>query len=384
MTAAHRALVAAVATVLALGLAAPAGAAAPREDAAAPRENAAAPREDAAAPRAGAAAPREFFGVMVDGPALRPDVDLGAEARLMARSGVGSVRVAFYWRTMQPREGGPVDFAESDRIVAAAALAGLRVFPTLVRAPAWATGGDAREGAVPVDPATYAAFAAEFVRRYGRGGSFWLTPGVPYLPMTSVQVWNEPDIGRYWEGRPWPSTYVRLLRAAKPAIEGVDPRAQVVAAGLTNESWNDLRKLYAAGARGLFDAAAIHPFSRRPTNVVQIVRLARGVMRERGDGRLPLVLTEISWSSGKGRSTFNYGWETSERGQARRIRQILPMLARERLRLGIQALYWYTWLSPAPGQRESFAYAGLRRMSGGRPVSKPALAAFRSTVRRLR
>ncbi len=337
-----------------------------------------------AAPAA-AATPREFFGVMLDGPALRPDIDLTSESRLMAASGTGTVRVAFYWRQMQPDPGQPIDFSETDRIVGAAAQARLRVFPTIVRAPTWATGGDGHEGAVPVDPSTYASFAAEVARRYGRGGTFWSLGLVPVRPVLSYQVWNEPDIGRYWQGDPWPSTYVRLLRAAYPAIKAVDPRAQVVAAGLTNESWNDLRSLYQAGARKWMDAAAIHPFSRRPSNVMKIIQLARGVMRRARDGSKPLVLSELSWSSGKGRSTFNYGWETTERGQAQRIRQILPMLARARRRLRIQTVYWYTWLSPQLGDDESFSYAGLRRLSrDGKPVSKPALRAFRATVRRLR
>ena len=356
MTNRHRLLAAALAAALALVVAAPAQ----------------------------AATPRGFFGVMIDGPALDPGVDLGAETRLMTASGIGTVRVAFYWREMQPRQGEPIDFAESDRIVSAAARAGLRVFPTLVRAPAWATGGDEHEGAVPTDPATYASFLAEFVRRYGRNGAFWQLPGMPSLPMRSFQVWNEPDHGRYWQGKPWPSTYLRLLRAARPAIKGVDPKAQVVAAGLTNAGWRDLQALYDAGGKGQFDAAAIHPFSRRPTNVVKIVRLTRRVMRSHGDARLPMVLSEVSWSSGKGMSTYNYGWETTEEGQAHRIRQILPLLAAERTRLGIQAFFWYSWLSPPPGAAESFSYAGLRRMSEGGPVSKPALGAFSEMSERLR
>ncbi|HEX8205695.1 MAG TPA: hypothetical protein VF587_06535 [Solirubrobacteraceae bacterium] len=334
---------------------------------------------------AAAATPRDFFGVMLDGPGLNPFLDVDTEARLMASNGAGTLRVAFYWRQMQQAQGGPIDWAETDRIVLAAARAGLRAFPTIVRAPAWATGGDEHEGAVPLDPSTYAAFVADVVRRYGRNGSFWVGAGIPARPVLSYQVWNEPDIGRYWQGDPWPSTYVKLLRPASQAIKAVDPRAQVVAAGLTNESWEDLRKLYAAGARKWIDAAAIHPFSRRPSNVMKIIRLARGVMRRARDGRKPLVLSEVSWSSGKGRSTFNYGWETTEKGQAERIRQILPMLARERRRLRLQAVYWYTWLSPALGDDESFSYAGLRRLSReGKPVSKPALRAFRATVRKLR
>lgn len=327
------------------------------------------------APASGAT-PRSFFGVMADGPLLGPGIDLGREARLMRSTGVASIRAAFYWREIEPRPG-ELDWREPDRIVAAAAAAGIDVLPVVVRSPSWASAGDTREGAVP-ETGAYARFLAALVARYGPGG-----PANGGRPIRTWQVWNEPDIPRYWAGRPWPSTYVTLLRAARDAIKAADPGARVVAAGLTNRSWEDLADLYAAGGRGLFDAAAIHPFSRRVANVVKIVRLTRAEMKRRGDGRVPLMLTEVSWSSGKGRSTFNYGWETSEGGQADRVGQALGALARERVRLGIGGIWWYTWLSPPLGDDESFSYAGLRRVSRGRAVDKPARAAFSRAVRRL-
>jgi len=331
------------------------------------------------------AAPRAFFGVMADGPLLTdPRADLDREAALMRASGVGQVRLAVYWRELQPVAGGPVDWTSVDRVVRATARRGLRVLPVLVRAPAWATGGDEREGAVP-DAAAYARFCADAVARYGPAGSFWAqNAGVRRVPIRAWQVWNEPDITRYWVGAPWARTYVTLLRAANAAIKAADPRARVVAAGLTNRSWEDLAALYRAGGRAHFDVAAVHPFSRRVENVVKIVRLARGVMTRAGDGRAPLALTEVSWSSGKGRSTFNYGWEFDERGQAARVREALPALAAQRRRLRLDSVHWYTWLSPAVGERESFSYAGLRRLGGGGIVSKPALTAFRRAVRAAR
>ena len=331
--------------------------------------------------------PSSFFGVMGDGPLMTPSVNLDREARLMRSAGAGTVRVAFYWAEMQPQAGQPVNFAESDRRIRAFANAGLDVLPILVRAPAWAAGGDSREGAVP-DPAAYGAFVRDFVKRYGRRGTFWAeNPRVRSKRLRQFQVWNEPDINRYLTPPPdkaWPEIYLPLLRAGHDAIKAEDANARVVAAGLTNKSWEDLDLLYAAGARGLFDAAAIHPFSARVKNVVRIVRMARGVMRRRGDARVPLLLTEVSWSSGKGRSSFNYGWETTEHGQAERVRDALTALARERTRLRIGAVYWYTWLSPEVGDDESFSYSGLRKLQGGRPMSKPAHAAFRRTVKRLR
>jgi hypothetical protein len=340
---------------------------------------------------AGAPVPERFFGVMADGPALDGTVSFAAEAALMRRAGVGSVRVAFYWRDLQPEEGRPPDWGPTDRLVRIVARQRIEVLPVLVRAPVWATGGDDREGAVappeelPAFADAFAAFAAEAVRRYGPRGSFWAeNPDLPRVPIRRWQVWNEPDIDRYWLGEPWAATYVVLLRAAHRAIKAADPGATVIAAGLTNRSWEDLAELYAAGARGAFDAAAIHPFSARVPNVLRIVRLARAEMRRRGDARKPLMLTEVSWSSGLGRSTFNYGWETTERGQAARIRDAFPRLAAERRRLRIGGVWWYTWLSPAIGHTDSFQYSGLRRLRGGRAVSKPALRAYRDTVRRLR
>ena len=328
--------------------------------------------------------PAAFFGVMADGPLLSPSTDLAREATLMRGAGVGSARVAFYWTSMQPQAGAPVDFTDTDRIVGALARSHVTVLPILVRAPAWAAGGDTREGAVP-DAGAYAAFVAEVVRRYGLHGTFWAQhPGVPAARIRQFQIWNEPDIQRYWEGSPWAPTYVTLLRAARGAIKAIDPGARIVAAGLTNRSWDDLSTLYDAGARGLFDAAAIHPFSARVANVVKIVRLARSAMRAHGDGKVPLLLTEVSWSSGKGRSSFNYGWETTEQGQAAKVREALRALAAQRTRLGIGGVWWYTWLSPAVGDDESFSYSGLRRLSGGRPVNKPAFTAFKQTVRQLR
>jgi hypothetical protein len=190
------------------------------------------------APAVAGAAPRGFFGVMADGPLLGADprVDLDREVALMRSSGVGGIRLAVYWRDLQPAAGGPIDWSGTDRAVVAAARRGLHVLPILVRAPTWATGGDGREGAVP-DATAYGQFCAEAVRRYGPQGSLWREqPGVRKVPIRAWQVWNEPDIGRYLEpreGETWARTYVPMLRAANRAIKAADRRAKVVAAGLT-------------------------------------------------------------------------------------------------------------------------------------------------------
>lgn len=331
-----------------------------------------------------AATPRDFFGVIADGPALGTDGGLGPEAAAIAASGTRSVRVAAYWSDLEPADGA-LQLATFDALVLGAAREGIAVLPVVHRTPAWAARRPGVAGSPPRDPSTYARFLTALVARYGPAGSLWAEhPEVRRLPVRRWQVWNEPDITKYWADENWAPGYARLLRAAHAALRRADAGSVVVAAGLTNRSWVDLRKLYAAGARGSFDVAAIHPFSRRVVNVVKLVALARREMRRAGDGRKPLLLTEMSWSSGQGRSTFNYGWETTEAGQAARIRRVLPALAALRKPLGIAGLYWYTWLSRPVGGKDSFDYGGLRRVgAGGAPVDKPALRAWRETLGRL-
>ncbi len=353
----------------------------------------------AAAP-ASAATPRAFFGVMADGPLLAPSVDLPAQATAMRAAHVGSVRVAVYWSDAQPyataadvppdqaarfvdAEGVPTDFAATDTVVGAAASAGLDVLPVVLRTPPWAAADPAQQASPPRAPQTYARFLTALIHRYGPGGTFWATHARA-RPVRRWQVWNEPDIRKYWSRQPFAASYVKLLRAAHGAIHAADPKAKVVLAGLTNRSWIDLRKVYAAGGRGAFDIAAAHPFSRRLANVVKIIELVRREMHRHHDARTPLALTELSWSSGAGRATFTYGWETTEQGQAQRIRAVMPALAARRRDLRLDSVYWYTWLSRPLGGPDSFDYSGLRRQGpNGTIVDKPALRAFRETVARL-
>jgi hypothetical protein len=333
---------------------------------------------------AGAAVPPSFFGVMSDGPMFTPTVDLGSELALMRASGAGSTRVAVQWQALQPQPG-VLDFAAVDALMQATARAGVQVLPVVLGTPAWAARDPSDPASPPKSPKQYADVLTSLVQRYGPSGTFWAAhPELPRVPVRQWQIWNEPDLGKYWSAKGWPTGYVALLRAARSAIKAADPSAKVVLAGLTNRSWVDLRKVYEAGGGRLFDVAAVHPFSRRVPNVMKIVTLVRREMRSHGDARKQLLLSELSWSSGRGHSTFNYGWETTERGQAARLAEALVRLTARRRRDHIAAVYWYTWLSPAIGGKDSFDYSGLRRLdAAGHPISKPALAAFRAVARRL-
>jgi hypothetical protein len=336
---------------------------------------------------AGAAAkvPRDFFGVMANGPLDAPAFALDAESAAMRSAGVQTERMEIAWDLVEAQKG-QYDFTLTDRKVLAAARARIDVLALVVRSPAWAARHPGNPFSSPRDPADYAAFVKVLVARYGPEGSLWAEhPEVVPRPVRAWQIWNEPNIAVYWAEQPFMRGYARLLNAADAAIEQADPKATVVMAGLANFSWRDLERLFAKGGAKLhFDVAAVHPFSGRPSNSVKIVRLNRQVLNRHGAAKKPLWLTELTWSSAKGRKkNLTKDWETTQAGQAARLRQAYALFVRDRRALRLERIYWYTWVTTDRDSPNSFDYSGLRtQRADGSVVDKPAARAFRAVVKR--
>jgi hypothetical protein len=353
--------------------------------------------------RASGSVPPGFVGVTSSAALFESGLNLDREAATMARAGVESLRVPFYWSQMQAyppspaasvavaKGGGPyrvvhgvpTSFATSDRIVEAAARHGISILPVVLGAPGWAARHSGRINSPPAATAPYTGFVRDLVERYGPNGSFWTDhPGVPRRPIRDWQIWNEPDHLLYWSDQPFARDYVRLLRAAHAAVHTADPGARVVLAGFANRSWDLLQQVYAAGGRGAFDVAAIHPYTLEVGNVMRIIRYSRAVMQRNHDSS-PLVLTEITWSSALGHTKLKFGYETTEAGQATRLAALIPQIAGVRRQLGIDRFYWETWVSRDRGPNP-VAYGGLRQvLPSGVLRDKPALASFRRVVREL-
>ena len=341
--------------------------------------------------------PPGWLGVTADGPLGAADT---GEWDRMATSGVESVRIAVRWNELQPypsaaavppaeavrfRDAGgvPTDFAATDALVAAAAQRGLAILPVLQATAGWAARRTGDATSPPRDPATFRRFLAALVERYGPRGSLWVErPELPRVPIRDWQVWNEPNIIRYWSEQPFARSYVRLLRAAHAALHTADPGVTVVLAGLPNVSWKALRAIYRAGGRGHFDAVALHPYTGKPADVLRLIRYARRVMREHGDRKLPIWVTELSWPAAAGKLGQPSPFAVSDAGQARRLGRTLELLSGARKRRHIERVFWYTWLSAEVGP-SAFDWSGLRRLRDGTAVDAPALAEFRRWARRL-
>ena len=68
------------------------------------------------------------------------------------------------------------------------------------------------------------------------------------------QIWNEPNLKKYFAPAPSPGQYARLLQISYPSIKQVDPKAQVVLGGMTGRgdvsAVDFLKKLYAVSVGG--------------------------------------------------------------------------------------------------------------------------------------
>jgi hypothetical protein len=346
--------------------------------------------------------PNNFVGAMADGPFL---FDAGSQAdhelNVMVESGVESVRTVFAWDLAQPYrswvdvpptelgnyrdEGGvPTNWFYTDVHVANAVTRHLSLVPVVMNAPRWEKRDPSVFSSPPKGTRPYADFLAALTRRYGPNGAFWAEhPELPNRPLRHWQLWNEPSLRQFWADQPFAKDYVALLGAGHDAIKAVDPDATVVLAGLPNKSWTALGQIYKAGARGKFDIAAFHPFTAEVKGVKTILERGRKVLRQHGESRKPIWVTELSWTSAKGKTTDKFGNEATRKGQATKLTGAYRMLARERRRLRVQRVYWYTWLSLDKDKDYPFDYAGLSRWNGEKVLRKPAFWAFRTIALRL-
>ena len=198
-------------------------------------------------------------------------------------------------------------WAYDDTIVSEMAQARLRLEPTLQFAPKWAEAHrpnvlhlSTGRFVVPLPPAknsNFAAYATAFMRRYGAHGSFWAThPSLAYLPITTVEVWNEPDNTHNWGPQVNLKDYAKLYEAVRSAVHRVNRRARVMTGGL---AWtqSSLPRLLGAFRGKPIDAVAVHAWAAKPAGTVALARYALGEMRSYGRGSTPLMVNEYGWTS---------------------------------------------------------------------------------------
>ena len=320
-----------------------------------------------AAPTAEAAR-SEFFGIAQGSNRLNR-LDPEDLAGLSAAR-IRTERFQLNWPSVEPSEGS-FDWNGTDALVGSLAFHGIRPFPFVWGSPPWVAGTFARP---PIDSAADEQAWQDFLRaavaRYGPDGIYWGTPyhqqygaGATPLPIQSWQIWNEPNLAKYFAPQPSVSEYARLLEISKAAIRSQDPQAQIVLGGLigygSNPSWKFLHNLYnVAGAKSNFDVAALHPYSPDLDKFHTVMQNIRAVMGQYGDAEKPLWLTEVAWGSGP---PDQYGINKGLAGQDQMLDGAYDLILHNRKALKLERVFWFYWRDPStpPGTCSFCGTAGL-------------------------
>jgi hypothetical protein len=165
----------------------------------------------------------------------------------IAEAGIGWIRIDFVWALVELGRG-EFDWSRYDRLIEDAEVRGLRVFATLQGTPQWATSGTLFNG-VPDDPRDWQDFCYRAASRYRGRIHAW-------------GLWNEPNLGRFWEGSR--DEYVdEILIPGADGIRAADPDAKIVAADLAHLSsgnWDDWLGQVIRDAGALIDVVAHHVY----------------------------------------------------------------------------------------------------------------------------
>jgi polysaccharide biosynthesis protein PslG len=335
-------------------------------------------------PTATASARSGFFGITQGIRLDRQDL------QTMAATGIGEDRIQLIWGLVQPNRVS-LNWAPTDTLIGGLASHGIRAVPFVWGSAQWVASSPAHP---PLDSApdekAWQDFLQAAVARYGRGGSFWATvyrqrygEDAKPLPIQSWQIWNEPNLKKYFAPRPSVEQYARLLQISHDAIKKRDPQARIVLAGMPGygdvNAWDFLDSLYSApGTAGDFDAVALHPYARDLDQLRLGIEKVRAVMKEHADHGTPLWLTEIGWGSAPPDS---FGLNKGLSGQERLLSGSFKLIQRHRKAWNVQRVFWFDWRDPANPEavRCSFcASAGLLRSDRTR---KPAYDAFKRFAR---
>jgi hypothetical protein len=281
---------------------------------------------------------------------------------------LSSVRIDASWSAVQ--RGGPTSYSwkQLDQTVANIRAAGLSTNFVITGCPPWASASGG-QFAQPTDPAQFAGFAGAVAARYGRAGT------------NTFEIWNEPNIVKYWSTGPDVAAYTRLLIDASSAIKSAVPGATVISAGLSpakDDGTNIapatfLEGIYTNGGRDAFDAVGDHPYSfdaypntyeawsgwsQMSATPVSI----RSVMTANGDAAKKVDITEVGWPT-------NHAALDGTPGPMAQAVEAAQVIAFAKTHSWIGKVYWYGFKDTGTSTTDKEQNFGLSTAAG---AHKPA------------
>ncbi len=206
---------------------------------------------------------------------------------LAGMAGVEWTREEFHWDSIEPQRGvfSQRELARYDAAVAAITAQGIKIMGLLAYNNPWSSG--TTDPDTDAERADFARFAAAMAERYKGVISHW-------------EIWNEPNLDRFWEPEPDAAAYGLLLRAAAEAVRAANPEAKIVGGATSGTDVDFLMDTLNAAGPGVVDILSFHPYcgdrawdrSDEPKDLRQLNR----ALTEAGVS-LPLWVTEFGYAT---------------------------------------------------------------------------------------
>jgi len=301
------------------------------------------------------------------------DTALGRDLASVYRSGARWIRVDVDWSHIEAQRGA-YDWTATDRVVAAATAKHLNILGLIAYTPAWARADGTTDKHPPLDTADFARFA-------GAAATHYLSVG----GVNAWEVWNEPNLARFWAPRPDARAYSALLVDASLAIRHASPSSTVITGGLSpavnardrSEIAPErfLRTMLDAGAGDSFDAVGAHPYSypalpsdetTSSWNSFQRLPLLRAQLTRVGMNDRPIWITEIGAPTGTSRRAVDEERQAEIVVDAIHAARQLPWIGR---------VFVFNERDSAPDPSDAEVNFGLRRFDDTPKLAWDAFAA---------
>jgi hypothetical protein len=271
----------------------------------------------------------DSFGLNVHHFEYEPEAfPIAAEAR------VGWVRLAAWWRFMQPQPGPErIDYGYLELSVNAALAHGLKVLIVFASIPGWANGTPAELGIMdpnaalpPTNPQFFRDFVTAVVAHF-RGR------------VLAYEVWNEPNYKQFWNSKDYDRFIAEILIPGAQAVKAADRKAKTLGPAVDRSPAKF--KSAAIGACRFLDALSCHLYVKNAGVLFQQLEATyRPILVSQCNK--PLWVTEFGIDS----------WEEGEDAQAKVLVAAFQGLGQQHPYL--ERLFVFQWRDgnwPFPGQK---------------------------------
>jgi polysaccharide biosynthesis protein PslG len=310
------------------------------------------------------------FGVQIKGWL----VDEAELVRIRA-TGFGFVRFAVGWDEIEKTRG-VYNWTETDDLVRRVRKAGLKMVVPLLGGHAFYDGAvpapwpntdhvrtRTRAPSSPESVEAFARFASAAVSRYGADDIVW-------------EIWNEPDLARFWPPRPNVDVFSVLAERTCKAMRALVPGAVIVgpALGRVPDPRDGVSAAYwdaflSSGASACLNAFSVHPYrhgDEKPEAAFQDYRRLFLLMATRRRQE-PLLNTE-------------WGYSTAQLSEDKQADYILRARLMDIL-WGLPLSVWYEWRDSCDDASDLECRFGVTREDGS---GKAALSVVQDILPRLR